>query len=49
MEKNVKRVYVDNSVISGMFDNHLPERVKQTALFTLIFIGLTEARNPGKS
>ena len=33
MEKKVKRVYVDNSVISGMFDDHLPERVKQTALF----------------
>ena len=26
-------MYVDNSVISGMFDDHLPERVKQTALF----------------
>ena len=26
-------MYVDNSVISGMFDDHLPERVKQTTLF----------------
>ena len=33
MEKKVKRVYVDNSVISGMFDDHLPERVKHTKLF----------------
>jgi predicted nucleic acid-binding protein len=28
-----RRVYVDNSVISGMFDDHMPERVKQTGLF----------------
>jgi len=33
MHKGIKRVYVDNSVISGMFDYHLPERVKQTGLF----------------
>ena len=33
MHKGIKRVYVDNSVISGMFDDHLPERVKHTALF----------------
>jgi len=33
MEKKVKRVYVDNTVVSGMFDYHLPERVKHTKLF----------------
>ena len=33
MSKRMERVYVDNSVISGMFDDHLPERVKQTGLF----------------
>jgi len=33
MEKKIKRVYVDNSVVSGMFDDHLPERVKQTSRF----------------
>ena len=33
MHTEIKRVYVDNSVISGMFDDHLPERVKQTTLF----------------
>jgi len=27
------RVYVDNSVIGGMFDEHMPERVAQTKLF----------------
>ena len=26
-------MYVDNTVVSGMFDDHLPERVKQTGLF----------------
>ena len=29
----IKRVYVDNSVVSGMFDDHMPERVEQTGLF----------------
>jgi predicted nucleic acid-binding protein len=33
MEKKIKRVYVDNSVVSGMFDDHLPERVEQTRRF----------------
>ena len=33
MKKEVKRVYVDNTVVSGMFDYHLPERVKHTTLF----------------
>jgi len=33
MREIPERVYVDNSVISGMFDDHLPERVEQTELF----------------
>ena len=33
MRERTERVYVDNSVVSGMFDAHLPERVKQTGLF----------------
>jgi predicted nucleic acid-binding protein len=33
MRQAPRRVYVDNSVISGMFDDHMPERVKQTGLF----------------
>ena len=33
MNKKIKRIYVDNSVISGMFDGHLPERVEKTGLF----------------
>ncbi|MCL2710648.1 MAG: hypothetical protein FWE95_07190 [Planctomycetaceae bacterium] len=33
MESRKKRVYVDNSVVSGMFDYHLPERVELTGLF----------------
>jgi len=33
MENKILRVYVDNSVISGMFDDHLPERVEQTERF----------------
>ena len=33
MEEKIRRVYVDNSVVSGMFDDHLPERVKQTRQF----------------
>ena len=28
-----KRVYVDNSVVSGMFDTHMPERVYQMGRF----------------
>jgi predicted nucleic acid-binding protein len=31
-EKN-KRVYVDSTVVSGMFDYHMPERVEQTKRF----------------
>ena len=33
MYVEIKRVYVDNSVVSGMFDDHLPERVEQTGQF----------------
>jgi predicted nucleic acid-binding protein len=33
MSKRIKRVYVDNSVVSGMFDDHMPERVEQTRRF----------------
>ena len=33
MSEKIKRVYVDNSVVSGMFDDHMPERVEQTRLF----------------
>ena len=33
MSEEVKRVYVDNSVVSGIFDDHMPERVEQTAQF----------------
>jgi predicted nucleic acid-binding protein len=33
MSKKIKRVYVDSTVVSGMFDYHMPERVEQTARF----------------
>ena len=33
MEEKILRVYVDNSVVSGMFDDHIPERVEQTERF----------------
>jgi len=33
MGEKIKRVYVDNSVVSGMFDTHMPERVKRMRLF----------------
>ena len=33
MDEKTKRVYVDNSVVSGMFDTHMPERVKRMRLF----------------
>jgi predicted nucleic acid-binding protein len=33
MSNRIERVYVDNSVVSGMFDDHLPERVVQTKRF----------------
>jgi len=33
MNEKIKRVYVDNSVVSGMFDGHMPERVAHMELF----------------
>jgi hypothetical protein len=33
MEKKIKRIYVDSTVVSGMFDYHMPERVKHTTQF----------------
>jgi len=33
MGNKILRVYVDNSVVSGMFDDHIPERVEQTGRF----------------
>jgi predicted nucleic acid-binding protein len=33
MNKETKRVYVDNSVVSGMFDDHMPERVEHMRQF----------------
>jgi predicted nucleic acid-binding protein len=33
MSERIERVYVDSSVVSGMFDNHLPERVEHTRRF----------------
>ena len=33
MENRKKRVYVDSTVVSGMFDYHLPERVLHTTHF----------------
>ena len=33
MNSKTKRVYVDNSVVSGMFDDHMPERVTHMKLF----------------
>ena len=33
MNKETTRVYVDSTVVSGMFDYHLPERITQTKLF----------------
>ena len=33
MSEKTKRVYVDNSVVSGMFDDHMPERVAHMKLF----------------
>ena len=33
MSEAIKRVYVDNSVVSGMFDDHMPERVAHMGLF----------------
>ena len=33
MSENIKRIYVDNSVVSGMFDTHMPERVDHMRLF----------------
>jgi predicted nucleic acid-binding protein len=33
MGERKMRIYVDSSVISGVFDHHMPERVKQARLF----------------
>jgi len=33
MEKKIKRVYMDNSVVSGMFDTHMPERIEHMRMF----------------
>ena len=33
MSDKIKRVYVDNSVVSGMFDGHMPERVEHMRQF----------------
>ena len=33
MEKKIKRIYVDTTVILGLYDYHLPERVEQTEQF----------------
>jgi predicted nucleic acid-binding protein len=33
MSEKIKRVYVDSTVVSGMFDYHMPERVEQTGRF----------------
>ena len=33
MSDKIKRVYVDNSIVSGMFDDHMPERVEHMRLF----------------
>ena len=33
MSEKTKRVYVDNSVVSGMFDDHMSERVAHMKLF----------------
>jgi len=33
MSEKIKRIYVDNSVVSGMFDAHMPERVEHMRLF----------------
>ena len=31
--ESIKRVYIDNSVVSGVFDFHMPERVEQSRQF----------------
>ena len=33
MDRRTWRIYVDSSVVSGVFDHHLPERVEQAKLF----------------
>ena len=33
MSESIKRIYVDNSLVSGMFDDHMPERVAHTERF----------------
>ena len=33
MREKISRIYVDTTVVSGMFDHHMPERVEQARLF----------------
>jgi len=33
MNDRIWRIYVDSSVVSGVFDHHMPERVEQAQLF----------------
>jgi len=33
MSKQTKRIYVDSTVVSGMFDSHMPDRVAQARQF----------------
>ena len=33
MNTRIWRIYVDSSVVSGVFDHHMPERVEQAKLF----------------
>jgi predicted nucleic acid-binding protein len=33
MNKKIWRIYVDSSVVSGVFDHHMPERVEQARSF----------------
>ena len=33
MDKRIWRIYVGSSLVSGVFDHHLPERVEQAKLF----------------
>ena len=33
MSESIKRIYVDSTVVSGMFDYHMPERIEQARRF----------------
>ena len=33
MREKIERIYVDSSVVSGVFDHHMPERVEQARRF----------------